>query len=194
MIRPRHPRQTLSQSRCVPSRAPSNPALFLPRATRAMRPFPFSPLLRNSFVCLSPCFVPSGRTADLACPLSHLDATFTSYRVSVENKGLTGRLSRLDATFTKNRGGYPLTPLVQNVTSPPTRANISHWRQSRFRLSPVPLPIPALSGLIRVAVPRFPTTIPAATLASRAAVSRSAPAATVNVKALMAVSPAPVTS
>src|SRR5882762_3428063 len=110
MIRPRHPRQTLSQSRGVPGRAPSTPALFLPRATRAMRPFPFSPLLRNSFVCLGRCFVPSGRNVDLACPLSHLDATFTSYRVSVENKGLTGRLSLLDATFTKNRGGTRLLP------------------------------------------------------------------------------------
>src|SRR5882762_9619697 len=132
MIRPRHPRQTLSQSRDVPSRAPSTPALFLPRATQAMRPFPFSPPLRNSFVCLSRCFVPSGRTADLACPLSHLDATFTSYRVSVENKGLTGRLSRLDATFTKNRGGVP-------AYSPGSKCYKSTCPSEHQSLAPIPV-------------------------------------------------------
>ena len=50
------------------------------------------------------------------------------------------------------------------------------------------------SAGVTVAVPRFMTTRPPATLASRAASTGEAPAASATVKALMTVSPAPVTS
>ena len=52
----------------------------------------------------------------------------------------------------------------------------------------------ASSRGVTVAVPRFITTTPPATLASQAASAGAAPAASATVNALMTVSPAPVTS